>query len=208
MTYNPDDKPFTDYPAKLTAYLISRYELDQEEYCLLDVGCGRGEYTEGFWRANIAVYGIDKSDFAKEKFPLIGHRAGDFMEYEFEGLFNVIFNKSFLEHLYYPEQAVEKVYNLLVPNGRIITMVPEYNKHFWGSDITHRHPFTAHTLKQLHVWCGFDEVEVERFIPSPPLWERPWLTPIFRGLARLGFKHPDIRYSLANMLLCTGRKMK
>ena len=41
------ENPFTSYPAKLTKYLAERFKIHQGDK-LLDVGCGRGEFTRGF----------------------------------------------------------------------------------------------------------------------------------------------------------------
>ena len=47
VIYNPNVRPFTNYPAKLINYLIKRYKLVKNSK-LLELGCGRGEFLKEF----------------------------------------------------------------------------------------------------------------------------------------------------------------
>ena len=64
VIYNPNVKPFTNYPAKLINYLITRYTLVKKSK-LLELGYGRGEFLKAFIDQGMIGYGVDISDYAK-----------------------------------------------------------------------------------------------------------------------------------------------
>ena len=64
VIYNPNVKPFTNYPAKLINYLSKRYKLVKNS-TLLELGCGRGEFLKEFIDHGMIGYGVDISDYAK-----------------------------------------------------------------------------------------------------------------------------------------------
>ena len=103
VIYNPNVKPFTNYPSKLINYLIKRYKLVKNSK-LLELGCGRGEFLKEFIDQGMIGYGVDicddaKSyckdgkiilcDLSKEKLPFA------------DNYFDIIYSKSLVEHLYY-----------------------------------------------------------------------------------------------------------
>ncbi len=204
LTYK--DYPYTEYPAKLTRYLVDRYNIPPGAR-VLDVGCGRGEYVDGFsrWLCNAA--GMDSSPYALERYPYMR-----LYQYFPDGeQFDVMFSKSFLEHQLYPVYFVKRMYENLVPGGLCIAMVPDYEecwRGFYGA-VDHVHPFMLSALEELFEWVGFEKVECEKFLQSPPLWAHPWKRPFYK-LATLwpGKKSKDIIFSgrKYTMLLCSGRK--
>ena len=60
VVYNDQDRPFTAYPEQLACYLVTRYNIEQGQK-LLDIGCGRGEFLNGFMRCGLHGYGVDRS---------------------------------------------------------------------------------------------------------------------------------------------------
>jgi len=198
------DKPMTHYPLELVSYLVERYDIKGR---LLDLGCGRAEHVNAFISLGFTTYGIDSSFYSKE--PNITH--ADFSsKIPFDNnLFDMVFSKSVIEHLYSPELAIGEVYRILKPGGLFIVMTPDFRKsrwRFWG-DYTHRTPFTKSSLEEILMVGGFWDIQIERFRQSPPLWKHPGLTPIFCVLSRLPWiKNNNIKYSRADMLLGTGRK--
>ena len=61
VRYAEENRPFTDYPGKLTHYLSERYLLGYRGGRLLDLGCGRGEFLHGFANEGFRVTGVDRS---------------------------------------------------------------------------------------------------------------------------------------------------
>ena len=217
LTYG--NKPWTDYPKKLAEYLAGRYDfygmeikgiLKQRPYLrILDVGCGRGEYLNAFIRMGYHGCGIDQEPYQGRK----GHieqwdiESGIGNAYR-EDSFDVILIKSVIEHLDHPEYTIDECFELLNPGGIIIVMTPDWRqcyRDFYG-DFQHKSPFTQNSLDELLQYVGFDDVECEHFLQSPPLWKRPWLMPIFKTLAFFRWPHRNMQFSRQSMLLATGRK--
>ena len=182
VIYNKENRPFTQYPDKLTRYLSSKYKLPKGGK-ILDLGCGRGEFLRGFIRCGLNGYGVDRSSMAKSICPeaeiLQSNLENKPLPYE-DNSFDVIFIKSVLEHFYYPEKLVQEVYRILNPGGLVITMVPDWESVYktFYDDYTHRTPFTLTSLNNIFSINGFDEVKVEKFRQLPFLWAMPWLWPL------------------------------
>ncbi len=181
VIYNEKDRPFTSYPNKLTRYLFKKYEMVQGQK-IVDVGCGRGEFLNGFIQCGLRGYGVDQSLIANE---ICGE--GEIIQSDLlneplpypESTFDVVFSKSVLEHFYYPENLVQEFYRIAKPGGLIITMVPDWEtvyKTFY-EDYTHRTPFTLSSLRDIFLIHGFEQVKVDKFRQLPFLWSLPWLLP-------------------------------
>ena len=182
VIYDKENRPFTQYPDKLTRYLSSKYQLPKGSK-LLDLGCGRGEFMRGFIKCGLNGYGVDQSSIAKSVCPeaeiLQSDLANEPLPYD-DSSFDVVFSKSVLEHFYYPEKLVQEVYRILNPDGLAITMVPDWESVYktFYDDYTHRTPFTLTSLKNIFSINGFDKVKVEKFRQLPFLWAMPWLWPL------------------------------
>lgn len=215
VVYDERIRPSTDYPDRLTRYLVDRYRLARGQR-LLDLGCGRGEFLRGFRRCGLQVYGADQSSAARQLCPDAEIRIADFenatIPYE-ENFFDVVYSKSVLEHFYYPERLVREIRRVLKPGGLAITMVPdwEHNIRIYFEDYTHRTPFMLSSLRDIQLIHGFQDVRVERFRQLPFLWKRPWLNPFCTLLAMVtpsaAREHSKlVRFSKEVMLLASGVK--
>jgi len=187
-------KPFTDYPSKLTRYLTDRYSL---KGTLLDLGCGRGEFLEGFKKCGLEAWGLNFEGEIKLCYS--------------NNTFDTVFSKSVLEHLYYPEKIVKEIYRILKPGGLCITMVPDWEANYkiYPEDYTHRTPFMASSLRDIFLIHGFKDVKVEKFRQLPFLWKWPWLWPVCWGaslLYRSSTKNKMIKFSKEIMLLGSAKK--
>jgi ubiquinone/menaquinone biosynthesis C-methylase UbiE len=170
----------TAYPAKLVSYLANRWGIESgPKTWIMDAGCGRGDFARALVKAGFAVVGFDQSDYCLSYLDQ-PHR---FIQANLEEpwpmddkLLRVVFFKSVLEHLFMPELALDEAHRTLETRGRVIVLVPPYNRSFWD-DPTHRSPFTMEKLWEMLDWCGFTEIEVERFYQVPLLWKHPWFRP-------------------------------
>ena len=62
VVYNTNLRPLTNYPFRLSQYIINKYNL-KSGASILDVGCGRGEFINGFISNGLDGYGTDQSNY-------------------------------------------------------------------------------------------------------------------------------------------------
>lgn len=183
---------------------------------LLDVGCGRGDFLKGFKGLGLDARGIDcekshsrisrdidvkYSDIEKSPFPFD------------DEMFDVVFSKSVIEHLFDPENFMKECRRVLKPCGRIIIMTPDWisQMKIFFDDYTHRQPYTVTGIGDILRIFGFKKTTAEIFYQLPVLWKYPVLKALSRLLAlfvpvttksRIKF----IRWSVELMILGTGVK--
>ncbi len=215
VVYNEKDRPFTRYPNQLSRYLFQKYEMVPGQK-IVDVGCGRGEFLNGFIQCGLHGYGVDQSIVANTICPDGEITQSDLLHESLpypDSTFDVVYSKSVLEHFYYPENLVQEFYRVVKPGGLIITMVPDWEavyKTFY-EDYTHRTPFTLDSLRDILLIHGFEQVMVHKFRQLPFLWSLPWLWPFLTFIAwvtpiRLS-KHTKLtRFSREIMLLSSAVK--
>jgi SAM-dependent methyltransferase len=208
VRYSERERPYTDYPERLTSYLTEQYLRGYRGAKLLDLGCGRGEFLHGFANLGFQGIGFDRSRPAQPRFsePVV---VGD---YETGGLpfedaeFSVLFNKSVFEHVRDISPLLRECHRVLEPNGRMVSLVPDWTaqwRHFYD-DFTHVRPFTLTGLRECVQSHGFQIREAVRFRQLPHLWERPYLGPLSDIAALLpdAFKRSKfVRFSKEWMLL-------
>jgi len=146
----------------------------------LEVGCGRGEFLVNFKNLGLAVSGIDISNEAPGFQPDIVIKVCDV---ENEGIlypdasFDIVYSKSFIEHLRYPERYMKEAYRILKPGGMLLTLVPDWEANYktYFDDYTHRSPFTIVSLHDIYRIFGFERVSVVKFRQLPIVWKYPIL---------------------------------
>lgn len=176
VIYNETNKPLTEYPYRLTNYLFQKFKISKGTK-LLDVGCGRGEFLNGFIEMGVCGYGVDLTNSASSYCPKAEISQADI---ENEGLpyqdntFDVVFSKSVIEHFHNPDILIKEIYRCLKPGGLIITMAPswEYNHRIYFEDYTHRTPFMISSLGDILKIHGFESVNVIFFKQLPILWTK------------------------------------
>jgi SAM-dependent methyltransferase len=217
VIYGEDVKPFTSYPSIFTGYLFKKYKINNGAL-LLDLGCGRGEFLNGFIDMGVDGHGVDFTDAAIKACPKAIIKQADI---ENDGLpypdnyFDVVFSMSVIEHFHNPDILIKEVYRCLKPGGLAIIMAPswEYNYRIYFEDYTHRTPFMMPALKNILNIHGFNEVNVIFFKQLPILWGNLyWAFNPLSFITRLMtprilskyFKW--VRFSKEIMLLSTSRK--
>lgn len=214
VRYAEERRPYTEYPGLLTGYLSERFLRDFRGKRLLDLGAGRGEFLHGFANQGFDVLGVDRSRPRDPRFPEQVVEA----DYEkgqlpFEDrAFDVIFNKSVLEHVFEVSRLLQECRRVLAPGGRLISMVPDWDaqwRHFYD-DWTHVRPFTLIGLEECIRSHGFRPHAAEHFRQLPLLWERPYLNPVASVAALLPRpfkKFKFVRFSKEWMLLVVADKV-
>jgi len=216
VVYNSEDKPYTDYPRKLANFLFEVFEM-KPGMKILEPGCGRGEFLRAFKDLGMEAYGLDISEETREllKKDKIELTVCD-VESE-EGLpfsndyFDVIYNKSFLEHLKNPENFMKEANRVLRPGGLLLCLVPDWEANYkiYFDDFTHRTPFTVISLNDIYNMSDFEGVDVSRFRQLPLVWKYPILNYLCAAISPLipvRTKNKFFRWSRELMLLGAGFK--
>ena len=213
VAYDEKSHPYTDYPKKLCAYLFQSFEL-KEGMKMLEPGCGRGEFLKNFKELGLDVHGVDISTEAQEyaeNFPVeVCDIESEKLPFE-DDTFDVIYSKSFVEHLYYPERYLEEAFRVLKPGGILITLVPDWESNYkiYFDDFTHRTPFTNIALEDAYKMYGFSEVNVFKFRQLPIVWRYPKLNYFCAAISPLisvRTKNKFFRWSRELMLVGVGVK--
>ena len=100
VIYNQEERPFTEYPNKLSKHLFEIFKLEKNQK-IIDIGCGRGEFINGFISCGMEGFAVDQSLIAKSHFPKINLKQCnlDTEKIPFEdSFFDVVFSKSLVEH--------------------------------------------------------------------------------------------------------------
>lgn len=217
VIYNEKTRPLTDYPYRLCKYLFQRFKM-KKGFKLLDVGCGRGDFLKGFNDLELDGYGLDNERSHSQILKNIEVKYSNIENEPFpfdDNMFDVVFSKSVIEHLFDPENFITECYRVLKPGvgGRIIIMTPDWisQMKIFFDDYTHRQPYTATAVKDTLNIFGFKKVSSELFYQLPVLWKYPMLK-ILSCILRLFVpataksRIKFIRWSVELMILGTGIK--
>ena len=216
VVYNPENKPYTDYPKKLVKYLAERYQMKPGNK-FLELGCGRGDFLNEFTEIGLETYAIDNNDYFKKNLKTNNFFKVDMTKSQLpfeENSFDIVYSKSFIEHFYYPEEIFKEALRILKPGGKFINLTPDWEtiyKSFY-EDYTHRTPFTVTSLKDIYSINGFKNTFVEKFKQLPVLWDRGFVAKFLSEVTRiiapnqLNKKYKWVRFSKEIMLLSSGQK--
>ena len=179
IVYGENNKPYTEYPSKLAKYLFDTFNM-QKNMSMLEIGCGRCEMLQNFKTLGLQVKGTDLSpeapNFCKDIDIKVSNIEEEPLPYQ-DNSFDIIYSKSVLEHLYYPEKYIKEAYRVLKPGGIILTLVPDWEANYktYFDDYTHRTPFTKISLHDILKIHNFQDVHVYKFRQLPLLWKYPIL---------------------------------
>ena len=214
VVYDEESHPYGEYPKQLCSYLFQICNL-KKGMQMLEPGSGRGEFLLNFKELGLDVYGIDISpeaanfengldikicDVENEKLPFP------------DNTFDIIYSKSFIEHLLSPEKFLEEAYRVLKPNGIFLTLTPDWQANYkiFFDDMTHRTPFTKVALEDAYKIFGFKEVNVFKFRQLPIVWKYPLLNyfcALITPFIPVRTKNKFLRWSRELMLVAIGKKI-
>lgn len=213
VVYDEKSHPYNEYPMKLCSYLFNLFEL-KKGMKLLEPGCGRGDFLNNFKKLDLDVEGVDISseslnfdndlkiklcDIEKEKLPFSNDT------------FDVVFSKSFIEHLSKPEKYLEEAFRVLKPGGILLTLVPDWESNYkkYFDDFTHKSPFTKIALEDAYKMFGFSDINVFKFRQLPIVWKYPILNFFCAAISPLipvRIENKFFRWSRELMLVGSGVK--
>ncbi len=213
VVYDEKSHPYSEYPKKLCSYLFQSFSL-KEGMKMLEPGCGRGEFLKNFKELGLDVVGVDISpeatnfqngldiklcDVENEKLPFANNT------------FDVIYSKSFIEHLHHPDRYLKEAYRVLKTDGILLTLVPDWEANYkiYFDDFTHRTPFTKIALTDAYHMYGFKKVNVYKFRQLPIVWKYPilnYLCAIITPFIPVRTKNKFFRWSRELMLIGVGKK--
>jgi ubiquinone/menaquinone biosynthesis C-methylase UbiE len=219
VVYAEKAKPYTKYPSQLCKYLFNRFGMKPGDK-ILDIGCGRGDFSRGFKNLGLNVSCLDKdvslSGLRKELLEGIELKQADFEKDIFpypDETFDFVFSKSVIEHLISPEHFISEGYRVLKKGGRKIIMAPDWKSQIYVfyNDYTHVRPYLPNGIADLLKIHNFKDVHAEIFYQLPALWKHPWLKIFSRLLQVLGpvkkiHKNKIMRWSRELMILGSGLK--
>lgn len=213
IVYNERERPRTDYPEKLAAHLFERFSL-RRGMTLLETGCGRGEFLQGFAKLGLAVRGTDISPEAARYSPGLSISVCDVSRDRLpypDGFFDVLYSKSFIEHLREPERYFREAIRVLKPGGLLLTLVPDWESQYktYFDDHTHRTPFSKPALEDIYRIHNFSGVSVFKFRQLPAVWQYPFLNFFCAAISPfipVRTKCSFLRWSRELMLVGSGMK--
>lgn len=210
IVYNEKVRPKTDYPEKLTQYLINRFNIKRNSI-LLDIGCGRNEYIDIFEKNGLKCYGVDLENYNGKKIFRV-NLENDRLPFD-DNTFDVVFGKSILEHINNPLNMMKETYRVLKPGGLFINLVPNWITciYLYYTDSFHKQPYCEEALSELLLISGFGNVQTEEFFQLPCVWKYPVLKYICKFLQIFGapkrfVKNKFLRFARETMILGIGIK--
>lgn len=195
VRYDVKARPMTQYPDQLITYLSELYvQGDFQKKKLLDIGSGRGEFTESFRKLGFDAHAVDQFDYDETPFQ------GEIVQCDFsknafpyeDGQFDVLFNKSVLEHVVDTSHMLNEMHRVMSDDGLVISMVPDWHSqwyHFYD-DWTHVNPFTLIGLREAFLCHGFEVIDARKF------FQLPWAWKIYDALQARGGKGKWLEYLL------------
>ena len=213
VVYDAQTRPHSSYPEQLAQYLFDTFEM-KTGMKLLEVGCGRGDILKMFKNLGLTVEGVDLDEEAIKLnegiLVKISNIENESLPYP-DNSFDIVYSKSLIEHLYYPERYMAEVYRVLRPNGLLLTLVPDWESNYkiYFDDYSHRTPFSIVSLHDIYKMFNFNEVKVVKFRQLPIVWQYPilnYLCAILAPFVPVRTKNKFLRWSRELMLIGAGRK--
>lgn len=213
VVYDDQSHPKTVYPTQLAQYLFERFGMNPGQK-LLEPGCGRGEFLNGFHKFGMECYGLDLSPQAGSMLEGVEVRQSnldvDPMPFE-DDFFDFIYHKSLLEHLWHPDRFMKEAFRVLKPGGVLLSLVPDWEANYkiYFDDFSHRTPFTCVSLMDIYRMCDFAQIKVFKFRQLPIVWKYPalnWVCAAISPFIPVRTPRKFLRWSRELMLVGSGVK--
>jgi len=178
IVYDTKTRPKTTYPAKFASLLFLKYGMKAGE-TLLEAGCGRGEFLAEFQSLGLKCTGIDLSPQAGSLAPGVEIKTGVNFDQDIwpfpDNHFDIIYNKSVIEHLRRPDYFLKEAHRVLKPGGKMLCLTPDWETQYitFFDDFTHHTPFTTVSMNVILQMCDFSGIEVYKFRQLPIVWKYP-----------------------------------
>ena len=215
IIYNQKLRPKTSYPEKLVKYLFNSFKMEKGQI-FLEPGCGRGEFLNEFNKLGLKCHGIDLSPHAGN---MLDKKVDIIKGFDLENdkwpypdnFFDIIYNKSLLEHLNKPDKFLNEARRVLKPNGKILCLVPDWESNYktYFDDFTHRTPFTKVSLNDIYEITDFKNISVIKFRQLPIVWRFPAINifcSIIAPFVPVRAKNKFLRWSRELMLIGYAQK--
>jgi len=215
VVYDENVRPKTDYPEKLVKHLVLMFAL-KPGMKLLEAGCGRGEFLGNFKKLGLQTTGLDISPEAKRQNPEIEIGICDVESSPIpypDNCFDVVYSKSFIEHLREPGAYFKEAMRVLKPGGILITLVPDWESNYktYFDDYTHRTPFSLPALTDIYRIFDFRDIRTFKFRQLPFVWKYPvlgYVCDLLSPFIPVRTRIPFLRWSRELMLVGYGVKSK
>lgn len=211
--YNEKNYPYTDYSRLLCQYLASNYNMTESKI-LLEPGCGRCDHLHHFEKLGLNVLGMDLSNealnYSNGIDVKICNLEKESMPYD-DNSIDIIYSKSFIEHLGNPDNFLKESLRVLKPGGLLLTLVPDWESNYrtYYDDYTHKTPFTTVSLRDSYKIHGFENIRAIKFRQLPIVWRFPILNYFCRAISPfipVRTKNKFLRWSRELMLIGSGYK--
>ena len=180
VVYDTKSHPQTTYPGKLCSYLFHTFNMEKGQR-FLEPGCGRGEFLEEFNKLGLECFGIDLSEYSGTMCQDVDVKKRVDLENDLwpfpDNYFDIIYNKSLMEHLRNPDKFLLEARRVLKPGGKIICLIPDWESNYktYFDDFTHRTPFTSVSLTDIYQITDFRNIKVYKFRQLPIVWKYPFI---------------------------------
>ncbi|MDA9171062.1 class I SAM-dependent methyltransferase [Alphaproteobacteria bacterium] len=213
VVYDPKKRSQNNYPKLLCEY-ISSVLLESNKGNFIEFGCGTCEHLKIFKNIGYSISGVDLDSNIKKYSDEIKIFHCDVQTEKLDirdNSYDVVFSKSFIEHLSEPDKYLKEAYRILKPGGKILTMVPDWesNVKIYFDDHTHKTPFTIFSLSYAYEIHGFKNIKCSLFRQLPLVWKFPLLNYFCNIIAFFTphrSKNTFLRWSKELMIVGIGEK--
>tara|TARA_B100000131_G_C17966861_1_gene552746 strand:- start:134 stop:802 length:669 start_codon:yes stop_codon:yes gene_type:complete len=213
IKYNKKQKPITNYPKQFAEYNFNRFNLKNKK--VLEIGSGRGEFSNNFSNLGVDLYTVDINDNSKKYLnkDIIFEKCNldkDKLPFE-KNFFDVVYSKSVIEHLNNPENFFLESKRVLKKDGLLITYTPDWDSQYknFFDDTTHIKPYSIISIEQGYLNFGYNFLFAEKFYQLPIIWKFPILKffcKILSFFIPIRSKIKFLRFSKELMILAVGKK--